>query len=248
MKLVKFLAFLVPKVCGPGVPLTVACLILFGFLPAYGNQSSTVRVAIVVSKNIRPYLEAVEGFESGLADNTDIKTEVFNLEKLEDKERVDLFRGQGVKEFALFVAVGPEAALAVWRGLGKEGASRIYFMVLNPEKVLGPKEGGCGIPLNIPVQTQIEMIGRGLPSVRRLGLLYDTEHNTDFFRKAAGAASLSGLTVVPLRISSKKDIPSVLKRQWKDMDALWFIPDRTVISESIVKYVIKEAFLSKLPV
>ena len=32
------------------------------------------------------------------------------------------------------------------------------------------------------------------------------------------------------------------------MDALWLIPDRTVISESIVKYVIKEAFLRKIPV
>lgn len=32
------------------------------------------------------------------------------------------------------------------------------------------------------------------------------------------------------------------------MDALWLIPDRTVISESIVKYVIKEAFLRKVPV
>ena len=118
-----------------------------------------------------------------------------------------------MKEFALFVAVGPEAALAVWKGIGKEGVSRIYFMVLNPEKVLGPKERGCGIPLNIPVQTQIEMIGRGLPSVRRLGLLYDPELNSDFFRMAAGAASFSGLTVVPLRISSKKDIPSVLRKR-----------------------------------
>jgi len=248
MKLVKFLAFLVPKVCGPGAPLIVACLISFGLPPAYGNQSSTVRVGIVVSKNIRPYLEAVQGLESGLSDNSDVKTQVFNLEKLDDKERVDLFRGQGVKEFGLFVAVGPEAALAVWKGIGKEDASRIYFMVLNPEKVLGPKARGCGIPLNIPVQTQIEMIGRGLPSVRRLGLLYDPELNSAFFRTAAGAASFSDLTVVPLRVSSKKDISSVLKRQGKDMDALWLIPDRTVISESIVKYVIKEAFLSKLPV
>ncbi|NQT57304.1 MAG: hypothetical protein HQ551_13860, partial [Desulfobacteraceae bacterium] len=103
MKLFKFPAFLVSKVCGPCVVLTALCLILSGFLPAYGNQSPTVRVAIVVSKNIRPYLEAVEGFESGLVDNADIKTRVFNLEKLDDKGRVELFRGPGVKEFALFV-------------------------------------------------------------------------------------------------------------------------------------------------
>lgn len=248
MNLVKFLAFLVSKVCGPWVPLTVSCLILFGLLPAYGNQSPTVRVAIVVSKNIRPYLEAVEGFESGLADNADIKTQVFNLEKLDDKGRVELFRGPGVKEFALFVAVGPEAALAVWKGIGKEGASKIYFMVLNPEKVFGSKKRDCGISLNIPVQTQIEMIGRGLPSIRRLGLLYDPEFNADFFHKASAAASSLGLTIIPLRVSSKKNIPSVLKSGLKDLDALWLIPDRTVISEAIVKYVIKEAFLRKVPV
>ena len=248
MKLFKFLVFLVSEVCGPGVLLTASCLILFGFLPAYGGQSPTVRVAIIVSKNILPYLDAVEGFQSGLANKAGIITRVFNLEKLDDKGRVELFREPGVKEFALFVAVGPEAALSVWKGIGREGASRIYFMVLNPEKVFGPKKRGCGISLNIPVQTQIEMIGRGFPSVRRLGLLYDPELNSDFFRKAAGAASFSSLTVVPLRVSSKKDIPSVLKRGWKDMDALWFIPDRTVISESIVKYVIKEAFLRKVPV
>ncbi|MBL7177917.1 MAG: hypothetical protein ISS66_19010 [Desulfobacteraceae bacterium] len=248
MKLVKFLAFLVSKVCGPGVPLTASCLILFGFLPAYGNPSPTVRVAIVVSKNIRPYLDAVEGFESGLANKAGIKTRVFNLEKLDNKGRVELFRGPGVKEFALFVAVGPEAALSVWKGIGREGASRIYFMVLNPEKVVGSKKGDCGISLNIPVQTQIKMIGRGLPSVRRLGLLYDPEINSEFFRKAADAASFLDLTVIPLRVSSKKDIPLVLRRGWKDLDALWLIPDRTVISESIVNYLIKEAFLRKVPV
>ena len=248
MNLAKSFASLVGRVYGAGVPLIISCLILSGSLPEHSKPLPTVRVAVVVSKNIKPYLDAVEGFKSGLADNADVKAQVFNLEKLDAKERVELFRGRGAKKFALFVAVGPEAVLAVWNGIGKGGVSRIYFMVLNPEKIFGFREKVCGIPLNIPVQTQVEMVGRGLPSIRRPGLLYDPELNSDFFRKAAGAASLSGLTIVPLRVSSKKDIPLVLKRQWKDMDALWLIPDRTVISESIVKYVIKEAFLRKVPV
>jgi len=205
-------------------------------------------VAIVISKNIRPYLDAVKGFQSGLANKAGIRTRVFNLEKLSDKERSELFRGSGMKEFSLFVAVGPEAALAAWKGVGREGVSRIYLMVLNPEKLFESNRRNCGISLNIPVQTQIEMIGRGLPSIKRLGLLYDPEFNSDFFRKAADAASSLGLTIIPLRVSSKKDIPSVLKREMKDLDALWLIPDRTVISEVIVKYLIKEAFLRKIPV
>jgi len=243
----KFPAFPVIKICGLGMLLTVLCPILFGLPPAYGNPSPSVRVAIVVSKNIRPYLEAVEGLELGLADNSDVKTQVFNLEKLDDMEQVEL-SGEGVKKFALFIAVGPEAALYLRKGIGEKGASRIYVMVLNPEKVFGEKERGCGIPLNIPVQTQLEMISKGLPSVRRLGLLYDPGHNADFFRRAAGAASFLDLTVVPLTVSSKKDIPSALTPQWNSMDALWLIPDPTVISESIVSYLIKEAFLRKVPV
>lgn len=248
MNWVKFPAFLVPKICGLGMLLTGLCLMLFGLIPAYGNPSPPVRVAIVVSKHISPYLEAVEGLELGLANHSDVKTQVFNLEKVSEKERAELFGGEGLKEFALFTAVGPEAAQYLWEGIGKRGASRIYCMVLNPEKIIGEKERGCGIPLNIPVETQIQMISRGFPSVRRVGLLYDPEHNADFLRKAEAAASFLNLRVVPLKVSSKKDIPSALEGQWKHMDALWLIPDRTVISESIVTYLIKEAFLRKLPV
>jgi len=248
MSWAKFPAFLVFKICGPGVVLTVSCLILFGLLPAYGNPSPSVRVAIVVSKHISPYMEAVEGLEAGLAGRPDLKTQVFNIEKLDEKERVERFGGEGGKGFALFVAVGPEAAQYIWKGIGKTGASRTYCMVLNPEKVIREKERGCGIPLNIPVKTQIEMIRRGFPSAVRVGLLYDPEHNAEFFHKATVAASFLNLTVVPIAVSSKKDIPAALERQWNHLDALWLIPDRTIISESIVKYLIKEAFLRKVPV
>jgi putative ABC transport system substrate-binding protein len=92
------------------------------------------------------------------------------------------------------------------------------------------------------------MIARGLPAVKRLGLLYDPRYNADFFEKALTEAASSNLKIVPLKVSSKKDIPDVLKQNWGNMDALWLIPDQTVISESIVQYIIKEALFSKIPV
>lgn len=248
MNWVKSFAVLVPKSCGPGLLLTVSYLLVLGILPATANPSPSVRVAVVVSRHISPYLEAVEGLEAGLADHADVKTEVFDLDELDDKGRVELFEGEGGKAFGLFVAVGPEAAQYLWGGTKITGAPKVYCMVLNPGKVIGEKEKDCGIPLNIPVQTQMKMISRGFPSVRRVGLLYDPEYNAGFYQKAAAAASFLNLTVVPLEVSSKKDIPAVLKREWGGMDALWLIPDRTVISERIVNYLIKEAFLRRVPV
>jgi putative ABC transport system substrate-binding protein len=49
------------------------------------------------------------------------------------------------------------------------------------------------------------------------------------------------LKIVPLEVSSKKNIPIVLQQHWEGLDALLLIPDRTVISESLVKYIIKQA-------
>ena len=37
-------------------------------------------------------------------------------------------------------------------------------------------------------------------------------------------------------------------QHWKEIDVLWLIPDRTVISESIVQHIIKEALFNRVPV
>jgi putative ABC transport system substrate-binding protein len=66
--------------------------------------------------------------------------------------------------------------------------------------------------------------------------------------KAVTEAPFRDLKIVPLKVSSKKDIPVVLKQNWENIDALWLIPDQTVISESIVQYIIKDALFKKTPV
>jgi putative ABC transport system substrate-binding protein len=124
----------------------------------------------------------------------------------------------------------------------------MYSMILNPPGVCRKAETACGVSLDLPARQQLEMIARGLPSVKRLGLLFDPQCNGGFSVTAGSEAGSFQLSIVPLPVSSKKDIPAVLKEHWSDIDALWLIPDQTIISESIVQYIIKEALLAGVPV
>jgi putative ABC transport system substrate-binding protein len=152
------------------------------------------------------------------------------------------------EKFDLFVAVGPEAVRFAREEPVLEKTTYLYSMVLNPPRVSGQAETACGVPLDIPAQRQLEMIDQGLRTIQRLGLLYDPRYNSEFFMKAAAEAPSLDLKIVPLKVSSKKDIPVVLKQNWENIDALWLIPDQTVISESIVQYIIKDALFKKIPV
>ena len=237
-----------PYAFGVKLLLVVLCSV---FLWAAGLQAEEIgapKVAILVSRNIRPYIEAVEGVSSVLSEAANVKIQVFRLEKFKGKLRAVLIRKLVEEKFDLFVAVGPEAAGFAWEEPGSEKTARLYSMVLNPPKVSVLAETACGISLNIPAHRQLKIIAQGLPAGKRLGLLYDPRYNSEFFRKAAAEASFLGLKIVSLKVLSKKDIPIILKQHWEDMDALWLIPDQTVISESIVQYIIREALFEKVPV
>ena len=229
--------------------LAAAAFIVFlwaGFAYAVDNRAE--KVAVLVSRNIRPYAEAVEGLGAVFAESPGRELEIFYLDKFRGKDRVALSGELAKGEFRLFISVGPEAARFIWTDEALKSSTKLYSVVLNPEKVLGTTSPTCGISLNIPVQEQIEIIERGLPGVWRVGLLYDPRYNSDFFEDATVRASSSGIKIVPLEVSSKKEIPGVLKDHWVDIDALWLIPDRTVISESIIKYTIKESLFKAVPV
>lgn len=225
------------------------CSVFLGGAALQGEEIRAPKVAIVVSRDIRPYIEAVEGMNAVLAESAaGAKVQVFSLEKFRGKGLEALAQSLAGEKFDLFVAVGPEAVKFAREKPGLEKAAWLYSMILNPPAPSGQAGTVCGVPLDIPVQRQLEMIGQGLGSVERLGLLYDPRYNAEVFRRAAAEASPFGLKVVPLRVSSKRDIPAVLKQGWENIDALWLVPDQTVISESIVQYIIKEALFKKIPV
>ena len=211
------------------------------------ENAEPVPVAIVVSL-VRQYLEAVEGL-SRVMEAKGVEIEVFTLEDYPERRRAVLREKMAQRPFECYIGVGEEAARFIWRELEGPNATALYTIVLNPEKNLPPTRDLCGISLNISIAIQVQKISAALPGSRRIGLLYDPLNNDPFFIQANQIAGTYGRQIVPLKVSSSKEIPGVLEKQLTDIDALWLIPDRTVgFSESIIQFIIETAFLGRVPV
>ena len=230
------------------VALVLICIIFFGNSGICGVKIQKQRAVVLVSLNIRPYLEALEALEETILRNPDVRMEVFFLDNYEGKRRKRLLKRISGDDGNIFIAIGPEAARFVWTEPLFDRCHKIFTMVLNPEKVIPPLQQPCGIFLNIPVETQIRIFKKAFPSMKSIGLLYNPEYNAIFSKEAMQAASEMGLKIIPLEISLRKEIPNILSRHWGVIDGLWMIPDHTIIAESLVRHIIKESISQGVPV
>jgi len=184
-----------------------------------------------------------------LAEISGVELEIFNLDKMGIKASEDLAHELSQeKNISLFTAIGPEAVSYTWGSFKNESPPKLYSIVLNPEKLIGPGAGPCGIALNIPAPIQLKMIHGAFNFVKRIGVFYDPANNERFCLDAQASASSMAMTVVPLKVSSMKDIPVLLDEALNTVDCIWLIPDKTVISESIAQYMIKQAIIKRIPV
>ena len=207
----------------------------------YGAEQSEKRVAVLISLNIRPYIEAVESLKKGLSERNPFGIDTFNMENYTGEDRDVLAESLGNGKYDLCIAVGPEAFRFVRSIPLPDPMLRIYTMVLNPDKITDSSEPLCGISMDIPAKIMIQIFSRAFPSLSRIALLYDPKNNSEFVRQATAEAANQDLNIIPTEISMRQEIPTVLKANWGKIDGLWLIPDQTIITESLVRYIIKEA-------
>ena len=237
------------------IPAILWSIILFFaavFLPpcqAGADEPEEFQAAIVVSRHIKPYMDALKGLRESLTDSVRVEQKVYILEQ-HDLEHPDrLIKELSGQNPDVIVSIGPEATSLAWSVSANTGVPTVHSMILNPEVLAGDDhQPGCGISLGIPVANQLQDIRNALPGVNRLGILYDPEINHSFVSQALESSSFNGLQVIPLSVSSSREVPDTLGAGWTRMDALWLIPDQTVISQTLVEYIIKEALFQKKPV
>ena len=213
------------------------CLYCLAYLPS-AAAADDGEVAVIVSSRIRPFVQALDGFCSGFSQPVTISYVDSNPELVKHK----LAKNQ----FALLVAIGPDAAKIVWAD-SKADTPKMALMVLDPKELLG-NTPLCGIHLRVSASDQFRLLIDRMGPGRKVGIMYNPLENEKWMASAGNSAKDADITLAPLAVTRKQDVVRILSSSVKQIDTLLFIPDSTVISETMVRHIIKKCLLNQIAV
>ncbi|MDH5429040.1 MAG: hypothetical protein OEZ57_00300 [Nitrospirota bacterium] len=213
-----------------------ACLILFG-------NAQAEDIAILKSADIAAYSEAIEAFKEALPTSFNVAWE-FDLQGDMAKGR-NLARRIRASQAHAVLAVGLKAALAA--KLEILDIPVIMCLVLDPEKYALPSGNMVGLSLQIPFDQQLKPLQALIPKLSRIGVLFDPEKTQGQRDQLEHQANSLGITVISQEVHSEQDVSLALKLLKKKVDALYLLPDSTVLTENTLDFLVSSTLESHIP-
>lgn len=213
-----------------------------GFAAIGESESLATEIAILKSSSIGAYDQAIEGFKSTAPSGTiyaeyDLQGDLDQGRKLAKKIRAS--------EASLVVAVGLKAALAA--KLEIVDVPIVYMMILDPSKHNLNAPNMTGTLLEIPAERQFKILRAFLPNLRRLGILSNSSYTAKLKDTAAQAAANS-FQLQEFPVDSEKDVPHQLRSLLAGVDALWLVPDSTVLTNESIGFILESSLAKRVPV
>lgn len=219
----------------------VLCL-LAGLCPPAAS-APPIEIAILNSSDIAAYQEAIAGFKAtgpsgAIYTQYDLQGDLELGKKLARKIRAS--------DASLVLAVGVKAALAAKVEI--PDIPVVYMMILDPLKHRLTAPNMTGTMLEVPADRQLRMIQAFLPNVRRLGTLYDPKKSSAKINDAMQQGDAAGLKIQGFPVESEKDLPQQLRSLLSGSDALWLLPDSTVLTNESIHFILDSALAERVPV
>ncbi|MBU6391151.1 MAG: ABC transporter substrate-binding protein [Planctomycetota bacterium] len=204
-------------------------------------------VFIIRSQQISAYNEAIKGFEEGCKEkNISIKA-IYDLkgDAEEGKRVVQNIKDNNIKP-NLILAVGVLAAT-----IAKEqfpDIPIIFCMVINHERFNLGGANITGISSEASVEDQFALLKELLGAPKDVGVIYDPTKTGKIISEATIVTKKFEFHLVKSEVFSEKDIEFELKNIINKIDALWVIPDSTVITKKSLSVISKIALEHHLPI
>ncbi len=195
-------------------------------------------IIAVQSINIKPYNDALRGFESAC----DCKVKQIFVSGSNEEEIVKAVRRA---EPRIILAIGIDALNRV---KSIKNVPVVYVMILNSLSVAPDEDNITGVSLYINPGKQLSVLRKVLPEVKTIGLLYDPARSGAFVKKARAAAAKAGIGLITREIHSPKDVPVLLQGLKGEIDAFWMLPDVTVVTSETVELLFLFSFENRIPV
>jgi putative tryptophan/tyrosine transport system substrate-binding protein len=234
---------------GQAARLVMACAVLAVWAALFPTaapcalSNSNPEIAILNSSDNASYHDAIACFgaagpSGAIYTQYDLQGDLELGKKLARKIRAS--------DAALVVAVGLKAALAA--KLELVDTPVVYMMILDPLKHQLVAPNMAGTMLEVPMDRQLKLIKAFLPAARRLGVLYDPKQSLAKIKDAEQQATAAGLELKRFPVESDRDIPSQLRALMASSDALWLLPDSTVLTNDSVHFLLQSTLAQHVPV
>jgi ABC-type uncharacterized transport system substrate-binding protein len=199
-------------------------------------------VAIILSANVDEYQRAVRGFKATARHRVVAEYDMEGdfergrkiLTEIESKTKPDLIFAVGI--WALQVAVSQATTTPV-----------VYAMVLNPSTIVGSARNVTGASMNVPVEHPIRLLKQLGPQIKRIGVIYNQTRTGYLVRRAEAVARENGLVLVASEIRSPRDAIAALETMQDGIDALWILPDETILAPTVVQQMLLFSYRKRIP-
>jgi putative ABC transport system substrate-binding protein len=205
------------------------------FAAACPVSAESFEIIVVKSAELKPYQEVLRG----IRDSCDCTVREFKLQEDEGVEKI--------------LKKPPDAVLAIGTSAFKKVREMkslpvIYTMVM-PSEIAGslrPNISGVSMDSD-PVETIVAM-REVFPKAKRIGVLYDPRYTEAFVAEAVQAAAAAGIELVVKQAHDQRDIPRLVDEMRNKIDILWMLPDPTVITNTMVEYLLQFSFQYNVPI
>jgi putative ABC transport system substrate-binding protein len=86
------------------------------------------------------------------------------------------------------------------------------------------------------------------PRVKRIGVIFNRARTGYLVKQAEAVAREEGLQLVSREITSPKDVTAALEALQDEVDALWIVPDETILAQAVVQQILLVSYRKKIPV
>ncbi len=195
-------------------------------------------VTAVQSFNVRPYEQALKGFES------------VSRAKIHS---IILSENRGVDIVSRIRQVRPDMVLAV--GIGAlSSVSKlqhlpiVYLMIPNPRPNTSSSQNITGVSMNVAPDTQLNIFQKALPDVNAIGVLYDPVKTGLFLDQAMRISTGKNIRLIAEKIDHPRNVSAAINRMKGRIDAVWMLPDVTVITPETIEIMLLFSFENHIPV